>query len=90
MTNHPNRTIIRSTARNAFPGDTARIMTGAHTDMDGIEWPDGTIYQPLFSGANNVLNATAQTISVDGRQVQFASRRLAKPQSYRGQTRRPE
>lgn len=77
MTNHPNRgVIIHSLPRNAFPGDTARVMRGPHTDIDGTRWDDGTEYQPLSSGTNNTKRGapSTQVVSIGARKVTFVGR----------------
>jgi hypothetical protein len=73
MTNHPNRSArpIRSTPRNAFPGDTVRIMQGARRDMACNLWPHETEFEPRTYGADNVRGQVVQVVSIGGRDVEF-------------------
>lgn len=63
--------IVKSKSRNAFVGDTVRIMTARHTSTDGKDWPRGTQFVALSSGFNNLKNRTEQNIIINGNTVVF-------------------
>lgn len=46
-------TFPKTTARNAFPGDTARVLSHDAADSAGRQWPKGTVMTPSSSGFSN-------------------------------------
>ena len=63
--------IIPSRPRNAFAGDSARIMTGTANDDAGTEYPVGTVFQPSSVGYDNLRGSYYQSVVIDGRRVNF-------------------
>lgn len=47
--------IPKTKARNAFPGDTSRVLLEAATDSQGREWSKGETYTPMSGGYDNAL-----------------------------------
>lgn len=67
--------LIPSTARDAFPGDTARISIGKFMDVSRVWWPAGTLFYPLSAGYNNLARADQQIITVGDGQGNVIVRR---------------